>query len=85
MSVHRDIFGPKGMLAFAPRFFQKSVKNQLCETLASKIGFEKTKLERNADNLWAYIFGGKFFGGPEVLEKQGPKKMEKQKNRLQIR
>ena len=22
VSVHRDIFGPKGMLAFAPRFFK---------------------------------------------------------------
>ena len=36
VSVHRGIFGPKGMLGFAPRFFEiKSSKNLLCEPLAS--------------------------------------------------
>ena len=54
VSVHRDIFGLKGMLAFAPRFFKNEnlQKNELCETPAPTLagsfakGFVGCNLQR---------------------------------------
>ena len=45
MSVHRDIFGPKGMLAFAPRFF----KNKNLRKMSSAKPQPRTKHDTKSD------------------------------------